>query len=303
MRVLDRCGSFPYIHVMNIDSPPVTRLEWNGHVLDFSRRIYVMGIVNATPDSFYPASRAPELGRALEAALAMAEAGADIVDVGGESTRPGAAPVDAEEEARRVVPLVRELKRAGGPLVSVDTRRRETAERVLEAGADMINVVGGLAAPAGDDWVADLLARAGVPVVLMHMRGTPADMQRNPHYDDAVREVTDELRALLDHALERGIRRDRIILDPGIGFGKRVEDNLALIAGVDRLKSLGQPLLIGLSRKSFLAALTGRPVEERLAGTVAANTLAALRGADILRVHDVAEAVDVARFAEAIRRL
>ncbi len=282
------------------DNPPVTKIEWNGRVLDFSARIYVMGIVNATPDSFYPASRAPDLDRALGAALAMVAAGADIVDVGGESTRPGSAPVDEAEETRRVVPFVRELRRSRAVIISVDTRRRAVAGAALEAGADMVNVVGGF---SGDDAYADLIARAGVPVVLMHMRGTPADMQKSPHYEDAVREVADELCALRDRALARGIARDKIILDPGIGFGKRVEDNLALIAGLDRIKALGQPVLIGLSRKSFLEKLTGRPVEGRLAGTVAANTLAALRGADILRVHDVGEGVDVARFVESVRKI
>jgi dihydropteroate synthase len=287
---------------MNTDSAlPVTRIEWNGHVLDFTKRIYVMGIVNVTPDSFYPASRAPDSGRALEAALAMVTAGADIIDVGGESTRPGAAAVSAEEEARRVVPLVRELKRAGVPIVSVDTRRRETADSALEAGADMVNVVGGLAAASGSDAFAALLARARVPVVLMHMRGTPTDMQADPRYDDPIREVTGELRLLCDRALAQGIERDKIILDPGIGFGKRVADNLVLLARLDFLKTLGQPILIGVSRKSFLGAITGRSVEDRLAGTVVANTLAALRGANILRVHDVREAVDAARLVESVR--
>ncbi len=285
---------------MDPNTTPVTRLAWRGRVLDFAERIYVMGIVNATPDSFYPASRAPETERALAAALAMIEAGADIIDVGGESTRPGSLPVDEAEEARRVVPLVRELRRSCGVVISVDTRRRVTAEAALEAGADMVNVVGGL---SGDDEFASALARAGVPVVLMHMRGTPLDMQKNPNYDDAVREVADELRALMEHAVERGIKRDLIVLDPGIGFGKRVGDNLALLAGLERIKTLGRPVLVGASRKSFLQTVTGRPVEGRLAGTVAANTLAALRGADILRVHDVAEAVDVARFVESVRRL
>ncbi|MBN2351032.1 MAG: dihydropteroate synthase [Spirochaetales bacterium] len=285
---------------MDPRTSPLARLEWRGRALDFAERVYVMGIVNATPDSFYPASRAPEMARALEAALGMIEAGADIIDVGGESTRPGSAPVDEAEETRRTAPLIRELRRSCGALISVDTRRRAVAEAALEAGADMVNVVGGL---AENEEFASALARAGVPVVLMHMRGTPADMQKNPHYDDAVREVTGELRALMERAVECGVRRELVVLDPGIGFGKRVEDNLALLAGLDRIRALGRPVLIGVSRKSFLQAVTGRPVEDRLAGTVAANTLAALRGADILRVHDVPEAVDVARFVESVRRL
>ncbi len=278
---------------------PVTRLAWKDRVLDFSRRIYVMGILNVTPDSFYAGSRRPDGEGAAAAAEEMAAAGADIIDVGGESTRPGSDPVPEAEEAGRVVPVIRELRRRSPVLISVDTRRRAVAEAALEAGADLVNTVSGL---NHDDDFADFIARADVPVVLMHMRGTPLTMQANPSYADTVREVSAELSSLVRHARARGVKPDRIILDPGIGFGKRVEDNLRLIRHLDALKRLGYPVLVGLSRKSFLGTVTGRAVDDRLPGTVAADTAAALAGADILRVHDVAAAADTARLCEALRR-
>ncbi len=278
--------------------PPVTRIAWKNRILDFTARIYVMGILNVTPDSFYAESRLWNVETAVAAALAMEAAGADIIDVGGESTRPGSDPVIETEELSRVVPVIRELRRRSGIIISVDTRRRTVAESALATGADMVNTVAGL---KDDDDFADFIARADVPVVLMHMRGTPLTMQVQPHYNDTVGEVAGELCELAQHAQRRGVRPDRIILDPGIGFGKRVEDNLRLIRRLGEIKKKGYPILIGLSRKSFLGAVTGRAVEERLAGTVAANTAAALAGADMLRVHDVPAAVDTVRLCAALR--
>jgi len=275
-------------------------LVWGSRRLSLSTHIHVMGILNITPDSFYAGSRIDGPARARESAEEMITAGADILDIGGESTRPGSEPVSEAEERARVIPCIRAVRERSHILISIDTRKHSVAEAALEAGADMVNTVGGL---ADDDEFADFIARVGVPVVLMHMRGTPATMQHHPHYDDPLGEVTAELNALADHARERGIDASRIILDPGIGFGKRVGDNLALIAGVDRIRALGYPVLIGLSRKSFLEKVTGRPIGQRLAGTIAANTVAVLKGADILRVHDVAEAVDAVRLAEAVRDL
>jgi dihydropteroate synthase len=282
-----------------MESPlPVVRIAWKNRVLDFSRRIYVMGILNATPDSFYAPSRVPEPETAAAAAEAMAAAGADMVDVGGESTRPGSTSVSEEAELERVLPVIRAVRGRSDIIISIDTRRRAVAQQALAAGADLVNIVGGL---LGDDEFASFIARADVPVVLMHMRGTPLTMQENPRYDDPVREVTAALRSLVEHARGRGVRPDRIILDPGIGFGKRAEDNLGLLKHLEALKREGYPVLVGLSRKSFLGAVTGRPAAERLAGTVAAHMLSVLGGADILRVHDVREAVDVARLGEALR--
>jgi dihydropteroate synthase len=276
------------------------RMTWGSRVMDFDRKTYVMGILNSTPDSFYPSSRKADPQAALAAADGMIKAGADIIDIGGESSRPGSDPVLAEEEIRRVVPLIRGIRARSSVMISVDTRKKEVAERALDAGADIINDISALGEAGG---MAGLAAQRGVPVVLMHMRGTPKTMQREPFYSRLMSEILMELRAAAAQALEAGIRRDLLILDPGIGFGKRIEDNLGIIRDLASLKSLGFPVLIGLSRKSFIGEITGRPVEERLIGTVAANTLAVINGADIIRVHDVQEAVQAVAVVDAVRRV
>jgi len=229
----------------------------------------------------------------------MLQAGADILDVGGESTRPGSDPVPVEEEIRRVVPVIETIRAAGDAMISVDTRNRETAERALDAGADIVNDVSAL---AHDPGMARLVAERGVPVVLMHMRGTPKTMQDKVVYGDTVTDVLRELGASVSAAVAAGIPPQRIIVDPGIGFGKTTEDNLRLIRGLAAFRSLGMPILVGLSRKRFIGEITGRPVEERLAGTIVANTLAVLLGADIVRVHDVTEAVAMVRIIDAVLR-
>lgn len=273
-------------------------MEWGNRKLVLGRKTYVMGIVNCTPDSFYPGSRRPEAKDALGAALRMAEDGADVLDVGGESSRPGADPVSAEEEIRRVIPVIREIRAQSGILISVDTWKKAVAERALDEGADMINDITAL---RGDPVLPALAASRGVPVILMHMRGSPKTMQKNPSYADAVSEIFRELSDSIKAAVDAGISRGLIFADPGIGFGKRVEDNLRIIGELASFKALGVPLVMGISRKSFLGEVTGRPVEGRLAATTAANALAAFNGADILRVHDVPEAVDAARVADAVR--
>jgi len=257
--------------------------------LDYRHRALVMGIVNTTPDSFYPPSRRCGAA-AAEAALRMAEQGADLVDLGGESTRPGAAPVPAAEEIRRVLPAVEAVVAAGGPPVSIDTAKVEVAAAALDAGAAMVNDVSGLRDPR----LRRLVAERGVPAVVMHMRGSPRTMQQGVHYEDTVGEVLAELKRRLNDALDAGIRHRQLIVDPGIGFGKRVGDNLRLLQGLPALRALG-PVLVGVSRKSFLGKLLGAPLEDRLGATTAANTVALLRGADILRVHDVAAAAQAAR--------
>jgi dihydropteroate synthase len=229
----------------------------------------------------------------------MIEAGADILDVGGESTRPGSDPVAAAEEIGRVIPVIEEVRKFSDILLSVDTRKAKVAERALEAGADMVNDISGL---RGNRPLAELVAERGVPIVLMHMRGEPKTMQDNPHYDDTVAEILEELKGSVDFALACGIAKEQIIVDPGIGFGKRCRDNLAIINNLGMLRSLGFPVLIGLSRKSFIGTVLDRPVEQRLTGTVVASTLAVLNGADIIRVHDVAEAVDTTRMIAAIHK-
>lgn len=256
---------------------------------------FLMGIVNVTPDSFSDGGRFAGVDAAVAHAERLAAEGADVVDVGGESTRPGAAAVPADEEIRRVVPVVERLRARGFPLpISVDTTKAEVGRAALAAGADLVNDVSALADPG----LARAAAEAGAPVVLMHARG-PADGPAA--YRDVVAEVTAELAAALARAEAAGIPRERTILDPGLGFAKSLEHNLALLAGLPALRALGRPLLVGPSRKSFLGGITGAPVEGRLAGTLAAVAAAVLAGAEWVRVHDVAPARDAARVAAAIR--
>ncbi len=245
----------------------------------------LMGIINATPDSFSDGGACLDPDRALARVREMLEAGAGIIDVGGESTRPGSMGVDQEEEARRVLPLINAVSRRWPVRISIDTSRFSVARQAHDAGATMVNDVSAL---RRDPQMAAWIAEKRLEVVLMHMAGTPADMQLNPFYHDPLEEVAGFLAERADWAVRQGISPERIIIDPGIGFGKRLQDNLALIRGLPRLKRLGFRVLIGLSRKTFLGAISG---EKRAAArdpeSLAANLLAAAYGADILRVHDV----------------
>jgi len=259
---------------------------------------FLMGVLNVTPDSFSDGGRFLDPGAAVEQALRLAEEGADLLDVGGESTRPGAPPVPAGEERRRVVPVLERLAARGFPVpVSVDTSKAEVARAAVEAGAALLNDVRGLVDPE----MARAAAEAGVPVVLMHMRGTPADMQSRASYRDVVAEVKAELGAALARAAAAGVPAERTVLDPGIGFAKQAGHSLRLLSRLGDLAALGRPLLVGPSRKSFIGHVTGAPVGERLPGTLAAVAAAVLGGAAFLRVHDVAEARQAARVAAAIR--
>jgi dihydropteroate synthase len=251
-----------------------------------------MAIINCTGDSFYPGSHNAGPEEAVERALAAAAAGADIIDFGGESTRPGAAYVSAEEELRRLIPVIGAFRRREGTPISVDTRKVPVARAVLDEGADIINDISAL---EDDPAMGPLCAEWGAPVVLMHKKGIPADMQDAPYYHDVVGEVIAYLSQAAVRAEAAGIPREHIILDPGIGFGKRRDDNLDLIAGLTAIRVLGYPLLMGLSRKTFIGELTGRDVSQRLAGTLAANAVALMGGAGILRVHDVPETVDLVK--------
>jgi dihydropteroate synthase len=262
----------------------------NGRSIETPLPAFIMGILNATPDSFWEGSRAEGVSAGLGRALALIRQGADIIDIGGESTRPGASYVDAEEEISRVVPLVRAIRNESPIPISVDTRKAAVMEAALEAGADICNDISAL---EDDPDMARLVARAGVPVILMHKRGIPVSMQENPVYNDPVREVRDYLRERAKYAEDQGIARDRIVLDPGIGFGKRYADNRALIAGLGDIVGLGYPVLMALSRKSCIGEMTGRAPSERLAGSLAANLVSVRRGATFLRVHDVAETRDM----------
>jgi len=254
----------------------------------------IMGVVNVTPDSFSDGGRYLDAGAAIAHGEELAAQGAAILDVGGESTRPGADPVPAEEELRRVVPVVEAL--AGTARVSVDTSKAAVAAAALDAGADYVNDV---TAFRGDPDMAGLVADRSVDCCLMHMLGTPRTMQDDPRYDDVVSDVKAFLEARLAYAVAEGIAEDRVMLDPGIGFGKTIEHNLALIARLDELVALGRPLVFGVSRKSFLGTLTGRDVDNRAVATAAANVLALERGASVFRVHDVPETLDALTVAAA----
>lgn len=257
----------------------------------------LMGVLNVTPDSFSDGGRFLDAGEAAARAVEMLDEGAAVIDVGGESTRPGSDPVSSGEEVRRVLPTVREIRDlCTEAVISVDTYRAATAAAALEAGADIVNDVTAL---RGDPEMVDVVAGAGCPVVLMHMQGEPKSMQRDPYYDDVVREVREFLAGRAAHAEAAGVAPENIILDPGIGFGKTLEHNLTLLQNLDAIVGLGYPVLVGASRKSFIGRISGtEEARERVAGTLAANVMAYERGVELFRVHDVRanrEALEVAR--------
>ncbi len=256
----------------------------------------LMGVLNVTPDSFSDGGLYADCDAAAARAAELAAGGAAIIDIGGESTRPGAEPVSAEEELCRVVPVVERVT-AAGPLVSIDTMKLAVAEACLDAGAAMINDVSAFRAEPD---LAGLVADRGAYCCLMHMRGTPRMMQSDIHYQDVVSEVTAFLEARLDFAVSQGVAEDRVLLDPGIGFGKAVMHNVELLRRLDQIVALGRPVVIGTSRKSFLGSLTGRATAERLAGTISSNVLAFDRGASVFRVHDVAPVRDALEVALAV---
>jgi dihydropteroate synthase len=244
----------------------------------------VMGVVNVTPDSFSDGGLYLDPSAAIEHGLELERSGASILDVGGESTRPGANPVSEEEELRRVVPVIEGLRTAGSAAqISIDTSKAAVAKAALAAGATLVNDVTAL---RGDEEMAAVVAGAGADCCLMHMLGEPRTMQRNPHYDDVVGEVKRFLEQRMELAVSHGVSESRILLDPGIGFGKTTEHNLELLRRLDELVALGRPVAIGTSRKSFLGRITAKPVEDRIAATIATNVLAYERGARVFRVHD-----------------
>jgi dihydropteroate synthase len=267
-------------------------------VVDLSRRGIIMGVLNVTPDSFSDGGRFFDTDTAVARGLEMANEGADIIDVGGESTRPGAQPVDVKEELRRVIPVIEQLRRKIDKFISIDTSKGEVAARALDAGAAIINdVTGG----RGDPKMLPLAAERQAALILMHMQGEPRTMQISPHYEDVVAEVADFFLQQYGRALECGIDSMRMAFDPGIGFGKTSMHNIQLLKEVARLRAHDRPLVVGVSRKSFLSKLAGMAEKsERLAPTLALTALLRGRGADIFRVHDVKENVAALRVAEAM---
>jgi dihydropteroate synthase len=270
------------------------------HAFPLGDRTLVMGIVNVTPDSFSDGGRFPGTDAAVSAGIAMVDEGADILDVGGESTRPGADDVPADEEIRRVIPVIRGLsERRPEVAVSVDTRRAAVAARAIEAGASIVNDV----SAAADPDMLPLVQSNGAGLVLMHMRGEPKTMQRDPRYDDVVTDVRDFLASRLGTAVAAGVPRDRLCVDPGIGFGKNLEHNLALLRAIADFQDLRVPVLVGASRKRFIGELTGvEAPSDRVEGTAGAVAWCAAHGVDVVRVHDVRAMVSVVRVVDAIAR-
>lgn len=271
-------------------------LHIKGQRLGLDRPV-LMGVVNVTPDSFFDGGRFDDPQRAAAHAVRLVEEGADLLDIGAESTRPGALPVDAQEESRRLIPVVAALAKAVSVPISIDTSKAEVARAAIDAGAVMINDVTAL---RGDRAMVDVVAQTGAGLVLMHMQGTPETMQQAPHYDDVVGEIAQFLAERARFAMDHGVPHDRIVLDPGIGFGKTLYHNLDLLANLHVFAQLGFPLLVGPSRKGFIGQLTHQSVEARAWGTAGVVALAVQQGANILRVHDVGPMKDVVTVAIAI---
>jgi dihydropteroate synthase len=276
------------------------KLSWKNHSLDFSQKTYIMGILNVTPDSFSDGGMFFNERSAVEQALRMVKEGVDIIDIGGESTRPGADPVSVKEEIKRVVPVIRALAKKVRVPISIDTCKARVAEEAVSAGASIINDISGLRFDRG---MARVAAQHKVPVVIMHIQGTPGNMQMHPVYKALIPEIMDYLREGIDIALKAGVPDNMIIIDPGIGFGKTVEHNLEIINRLDEFKGFEKPVLLGPSRKSFIGRLLGDlPVTERLEGTAAAIAIGISKGANIVRVHDIKEMSRVSKIADRIAR-
>ncbi len=278
------------------DAPPPVRLP-SGE-LGFAEHTLVMGVINMTPDSFSGDGLSNNVAVAVEQAIDFATGGADIIDIGGQSTRPGSEQISVAEELDRVIPTIEAVRAEVDVPISVDSSVVDVAEQALEAGAELINDVYALRG----EGMAQFAGEAGVPVVLMHMQGTPGDMQDNPHYEDVITDIYDFLARRIGAAVAAGIEEQQLIVDPGFGFGKTVAHNLEILRRLREFRSLGRPVLIGTSRKSTIGKVLDKPVEERLWGTAATCAVAIANGANIIRVHDVTEMVQVARMTDAIMR-
>jgi dihydropteroate synthase len=274
-------------------------LEWLGYNFDLDSKTFIMGILNITPDSFFDGGIHFRENDAVKHGLKMAAEGADIIDVGGESTRPFSDPLPLDEELRRVIPVIKTLAQEIDIPISIDTYKREVASQAIEAGATMVNDISAL---KFDPAMGQLVADAGVPIVLMHMKGTPKNMQTNPNYKDLFAEIIDFLRKAIEQAISSGIKRDVIIIDPGIGFGKSFEDNLKIINNLQTFSSLGQPLLVGTSNKAFIGHVLGLSGESRESGTMATVAASVLNGANIVRVHNVKATKETVTMIDAIMK-
>lgn len=263
----------------------------------FGKRTYIMGVLNVTPDSFSDGGRFYDIESAVRRGMEMVDEGADFIDVGGESTRPGSEPVPLDEELRRVLPVVERLGKEASVPISIDTYKSEVARHALDAGALIVNDISGLHA---DPRIADIVAERDASLILMHIKGTPKTMQRDPHYDNVIEEICAYLDEGIQLAASRGIHQ--LFIDPGIGFGKKLEHNLEIFRSLKDLRRFGYPMLIGPSRKSFIGTILNLPVDERLEGTAAAVAVSIVNGADVIRVHDVREMKRVAAVVDAIVR-
>ena len=273
-------------------------IETDGRTMNLSRKTHIMGILNVTPDSFSDGGQYDDRERALGRAMEMEEEGADIIDIGGESTRPGATPLSTDEEMKRVVPVIRAVKRSCSVPLSIDTTRAEVAKAALDEGASIVNDISGF---GFDRAMPELVAERRVPVILMHIRGTPQTMQDNPEYTDLFGDILSYFSRRIDLAGKDGVGEEQIIIDPGIGFGKTVEHNYSILKHLRRFSILKRPIMVGPSRKSFIGKILDLPPSERLEGTAAAVTAAILNGAHIVRVHDVREMVRIARICDVLK--
>ena len=274
-------------------------LKWLGYTFDFDSRTFIMGILNITPDSFFDGGSHFHENDAVKHGLKMVADGADIIDVGGESTRPFSDPLSLEEELRRVIPVIKVLSQETDIPISIDTYKSEVARQAIKAGASMVNDI---SAMKFDPVMGQLVADAGVPIVLMHMKGTPKSMQTNPTYKDLLGEIIEFFRMSTEQALASGINRDLIIIDPGIGFGKSFDDNLKIIKNLHTFFSLGQPLLVGTSNKAFIGHVLNLSVESRETGTMATVAASVMNGANIVRVHNVKAAKETVTMIDAIMK-
>lgn len=275
----------------------IVTLKIRGNKLLLGKETLIMGILNITPDSFSDGGKYFEKEKAIERGIEMEEEGAHVIDVGGESSRPGSESISEEEERKRVIPVIKELRKKVKCLISIDTCKSKIAEEAIENGADILNDISGL---RFDPRMVELVKRKGVPVVIMHMKGTPKTMQIAPFYKNVIQEIKDFFRERLDYIVKNDINPETVILDPGIGFGKRQEDNEKIIANLDKFQELNRPILLGVSRKSFIGNILNLPPEQRLEGSISSGIIGVLRGAHILRVHDVKEFLKAVRVADKI---